>query len=77
MNAQQEQRAAELEASAGHWDALAAEQEKIAAENNPRTCVEACHSRAEMYKRTARALRMQIETGVAHCACCLKPFGRS
>lgn len=77
MNEQQEQRGRELEDAAVHWDALAAEQEKIAAEKNPRDCVEACRARAETYKRTAQALRKQIETGVAYCACCLKPLGAS
>lgn len=28
------------------------------------------------YRRTARSLEIQQETGVAVCACCFKPFGR-
>ena len=31
---------------------------------------------ANMYRRTARSIEIQQETGVAVCACCFKPFGR-
>lgn len=31
---------------------------------------------ANMYRRTARSIEIQMETGIAVCACCLKPFGR-
>lgn len=28
------------------------------------------------YRRAARSLEIQQETGIAVCACCFKPFGR-
>lgn len=51
-----------LEAAARHWDDLASRAD------NP--------YRAETYRRTAEALRIQIRTGQAVCVCCHKPFGR-
>lgn len=77
MNVQQEERVRELSEAAAHWDKLAEEQDSIAAEGNPLDCPDTCAERAKMYRRTAESLRLQIATGVAHCACCLKPVGRS
>ena len=31
---------------------------------------------ANIYRRTARSIELEQETGVAVCACCFKPFGR-
>lgn len=32
--------------------------------------------RAEIYERTAVALEIQMQTGVAVCSCCHKPLGQ-
>lgn len=58
--------AGELLEAAGHWDALAAEQPGD----------DCGRERAKLYRRTAEALRIQSKTGVAVCACCLKPYGQ-
>jgi hypothetical protein len=70
-----EQRAAALEASAVIWDSLADEQDRIAAGGNPHDPADVCANKATMFRRTAEAQRLQIRTGAAHCACCLKPLG--
>ena len=31
---------------------------------------------ANIYRKTARSIESEQETGVAVCACCFKPFGR-
>ena len=31
---------------------------------------------ADLYRRTARSIEIEIETGIAVCVCCFKPFGR-
>ncbi|WP_175403909.1 hypothetical protein [Pseudomonas sp. 25 R 14] len=33
-------------------------------------------SAANMYRKTARSIEIEQETGVPVCACCFKPFGR-
>jgi len=71
----------ELEASALHWEKLAdAEIEKEAWDIKVGVFSGEGHSpyqsRAETYRRAAKALRIQKETGVAVCACCFKPFGQ-
>jgi len=33
------------------------------------------HYRAAMYRRVVKSLQIQIDTGVAVCSCCFKPFG--
>jgi len=55
----------ELERHAKEWERLAAEQDEIQGEP-------AMH-RANTYRRTAQAFRLEISTGVPHCSCCLKP----
>lgn len=67
--------AAELEAAARRWDNLAAEAiEWGTHEVRMGNGSHASAHRAETYKRTAVALRLQIETGEWHCVCCLKPM---
>lgn len=34
----------------------------------------AFRNKAEMSRRAAQALKLEQETGTAHCVCCLKPF---
>lgn len=31
---------------------------------------------ADLYRKTARSIQHEIDTGVAVCVCCWKPFGR-
>lgn len=62
-----------LEESAKGWDDLA-EQELnaiiLGIACSPSTNI----TRANIYKRTAEALRIQDRTGIAVCSCCHKPF---
>ena len=64
----------ELEASAIHWEGLAVEAERASEMGITHPTVAQCQ--AGLYRRTAKALRIQAETGVAVCVCCLKPFSR-
>lgn len=64
----------ELEASAIHWDGLADEAERGSEMGVIHPIV--AKAQADLYRRTARSLRIQAETGVAVCVCCFKPFGR-
>jgi hypothetical protein len=54
-----------LASAADHWEKLASEQSSDVSGQN----------RASLYRRTAKSIRIQIETGVAVCVCCLLPFG--
>lgn len=58
----------ELLDSAAHWDGLAQDQERAAAYYRHGD-TSAFHHRAETYRQAARALRLQVETGLAHCTC--------
>ena len=49
----------------------AIEQWLIAAEEAERAGVS-----GSAYRRAARSLEIEQETGIAICACCFKPFGR-
>ena len=64
----------ELERGAVQWDELAAEAERGAETGIIHPIV--AKAQADLYRRTARSLRIQAETGVAVCVCCFKPIGR-
>ncbi len=65
-----------LQESIAHWVALAVEAEEFASYEEAMGWSGASYrNKAELYRRTARALRMEMETGRPHCACCLKPQG--
>lgn len=70
------ERAAQLEAAALVWDALAADEQRA---RDLGLCVvpSASLARERTYKRTAEAFRIEIQTGEAVCSCCHKPFGRN
>ena len=68
-------RQAELEQAALQWESLAAEAERGAETGIIHPTV--AKAQADLYRRTARSLRIQADTGVAVCVCCFKPFGRS
>jgi hypothetical protein len=57
------QTAAEAMEHAREWEALADQQEDTSFGR----------WRASTYRRTAEAFRLEAQTGVAHCVCCLKP----
>ena len=71
----------ELRASQRVWDDLARQEEQMALfyekSGFPYGNVDSYWKRAEVYRRTSTAIEMQIETGVAVCSCCFKPFGRA
>lgn len=60
--------------SARVWRDLADEQERGAAMGfiHPKVAT----YNASLYRRTARAIEVELETGQAVCVCCFKPFGR-
>ncbi|MCY1303263.1 hypothetical protein D9M68_694380 [compost metagenome] len=57
-----------------HWRDLADEQERGARLGliNPSTAA----FNASLYRRTARSIEIEQESGQAVCVCCFKPFGR-
>lgn len=62
-----------LESAAEHWNELAAATDAAVAAGIADPL--AGGYRADTYRRTARAMRIEIETGVAVCVCCFKPHG--
>jgi len=65
--------------AANHWDALANEAESMAAWNRGRGLdlsapgKSAGDHRARTYRACAAVMRLEMETGVGHCMCHLKP----
>lgn len=66
--------AAEKQTAIKHWRDLADEQERGAELGLIHPKVAAYN--ASLYRRTARAIEIESETGKAVCVCCFKPFGR-
>ncbi len=65
-----------LQKAAEHWRNLAAQEREAATTYGWRYgSTNTYESRARIYERAAKALEIQIETGVAVCSCCFKPFG--
>lgn len=61
-----------LQEAADHWEALAVAQEDIAKHDAQLGHdVSAHYARAESYRRTAQAIRLEIKTGRPHCSNCL------
>lgn len=56
---------------AQEWRTLAIEQERQAAAGFVFPAI--ATARADLYRRTARAIELSAETGQWHCACCVKP----
>ncbi|HEP6279863.1 TPA: hypothetical protein VDA67_006454 [Burkholderia vietnamiensis] len=56
------------------WRALADEQERAAELGITHRSV--AKYNADLYRRTARSIEVEIETGTPVCVCCFKPFGR-
>jgi hypothetical protein len=72
-----------LEEAAAHWDMLADQEINYREKNlcgckgqQPCGCKEVSRNREQSYRNTAKALRMQIETGIAHCSCHLLPMDK-
>jgi hypothetical protein len=60
-------------AAAEHWEALAAAELRMAAWNDAHVGSGAAQrAKAATYQATAKALRLEAETGIPHCSCCLK-----
>jgi hypothetical protein len=70
----------ELETARNQWTTLAENEEREASRHeslgNPRGSTETYYVRADVYRRTAKSLQIEIDTGVAVCSCCFQPFGR-
>jgi hypothetical protein len=66
-----------LEASAVHWDTLAAREEDMAhweeGRGLPYGSVTVYYNRAILYRKTATALRLEAETGIVHYVECGHP----
>jgi len=60
-----------LEDSIAHWRMLATEQRQRAARRPD--LYPAAPNKAALYERTATSLELELETGIPHCVCCLKP----
>lgn len=56
------------------WNDLA-ECEDRAIEIGVALCPEVNRNNAALYRKTALAIQHEIDTGVAVCVCCWKPFG--
>lgn len=63
----------DLQESIDHWNQLALDAERRMADGLLHPTV--ARAQAETYRRTAQALEIRRDTGVAVCACCHKPFG--
>ena len=66
--------ASEKQGAIQHWRDLSDEQERGAALGLIHPKVAAYN--ASLYRRTARAIEIELETGKAVCVCCFKPLGR-
>lgn len=66
----------ELQEAIDHWYMLADQEEWYIANNLTHGSDASFIARAETYRRTAKALEIKRDTGVAVCSCCFKPFGR-
>ena len=38
-------------------------------------CIDVARNRIDCYERTVEALRIELQTGIAVCSCCHKPYG--
>ena len=61
-----------LQESADHWNQLADDELRGAEYEEGRGHYGGVHrNRAEMFRKTARSLELQVETGKPHCTACL------
>ncbi len=65
---------AEKAAAVIQWNALAAEAERGAAMGLIHPNV--AEAQARTYRSAARSIQHEIDTGIAVCSCCFKPFGQ-
>jgi hypothetical protein len=66
--------AAQAVESAEHWEKLAGEAERLGDWNRDHgPGVGAAYNKAALYRDAAKSCRMEAETGLPHCVCCLKP----
>ncbi|KDR25996.1 hypothetical protein [Caballeronia zhejiangensis] len=64
----------EKQSAIAQWNALADEQDRAAALGITHASV--AKYNASLYRRTARSIQHEIDTGTAVCVCCFKPIGR-
>ena len=64
-----------LQDAINHWYELADNEEYMITNNLTCGSAKVFHVRADMYRRTAKALEIQRDTGIAVCSCHHKPFG--
>lgn len=62
-------------ASANHWDALADSEDRQAdwedSLGQPYGCTNTFRNRSNLYRKTAKVIRLEVETGKPHCMYCL------
>lgn len=63
--------------AASHWEDLASQADRMAdwEETQLGWAPGANRHKAKTYRDAAKALRLEAETGIAYCVCCLKPVG--
>ncbi len=66
----------QIQNSIDHWNALADQEQRMIDNNLTCGSDKPFLARIETYRRTARSLEIQRDTGVAVCVCCYQPFGR-
>lgn len=78
-----EDRAAAIRESQARWTKLADDAERWATFVEERRAAgvdmmdspDVLRNQAATYRRVVRSYDLELETGQAHCSCCLKPFG--
>lgn len=67
----------ELNQAIEGWNKLADDAEQWASYEESRGHYGGVYlNQADSYRRTAKALTIQRDTGIAVCSCCFKPYGR-
>jgi hypothetical protein len=69
----------QLEESRDHWSNLAKMEDDMAdsldLRGKPYGSTDTYRVRASIYRKTAQSIQIEIDTGVAVCSCCHKPYG--
>lgn len=68
--------AAQAVESGAHWERLAVEADRMGDWERERGQYDGAYrNKAKMYRDVVMACHLEAETGISHCACCLKPMG--
>jgi hypothetical protein len=73
MNNSQER--SELISAIEHWKDLAEKERRSKVLDSRYGSTKSHDCRIDLYERTARAIEIQLDTGIAVCSCCFKPLG--